>query len=838
MKMRVGFSLFFYILIRSSVLSQTWDWVDRVSGPGNNYVFTVKVDTTEETIYSTGRVKSTGTFGEISSPQSPPEFGDRDAFLTKHDKEGNLLWVRRFGSYYTEYGTSIEIYGDHIYLMGYFMDTVVVGSDTIVSKGEQDLLISKFDKNGNIIWLKSFGGLGNDQILATEIDDDGNLFFVGEFEDSINFDGINLVNTINSLTYPNTKSSYIVKLDTACQVIWALKQQSTRDISHTDIISRDDFIYVTSYYNGVCEFAPGNTLIMNSSFWQSSLMKINSDGDFVWVEGFGGNYSDNISSIDIDANNVIYLGGLYKGTATYQTEIFSSPATYLDNGMIVKLDTSGTVLDSYSFPCTSYGKVESVHVVEGKLYAAAYFSDSLFIDGDTIIGNGYYDLALYCLDTSLNLIWSSYQGGTSYDQLRSIDVFQDHSIAIGGSIKNHIDFPSISYTTMVNTYDGIMGLVYPPIEAKEFHIDSILCAGSPIIVYNESIGLVDSVEWNSDGLSVLFEDNDSAVFTSNIPGVYEINMKVSNDAESDSVLIGYIEFISNAEVVISLDSITICAGDSALVSVSGTFDDILWSTGQTSNSFYAHNTGWYLVEGTIQSLCPSYDSVFLDADILYPSVSLGSDTLQACEGDTIVLSASGSFDDLVWSNLSTNPSIDVDVEGWYTVTVNNAGLCFNQDSVNVLFDLALPLIELEASDTLFCIGDLITISAIGNFDNIVWFDNSEENSVLISSTGIYYATATTLNGCQKTDSINVTAVNCLGEVVDELVFTSVIMNGEVVAKINSTNSFGQYMICDVSGRLVLKESFDGCEIYIKDDFLPGIYLLTTNSGETIKLFFK
>lgn len=831
-------SLVALTLFTKILFAQTWEWVDRITGNGNNHVFSIKADLEDSVFYCTGRVKNPGTFGVISSPQSPQYFGDRDIYLTQHDLQGNLNWVKRFGGTYTEYGRSIQIIDEYIYLMGFFTDTVIYeGVDTIVSAGGQDVLISKFDDSGNLIWMKTFGGLGNDQLLSSAIDEQGNIYFIGGFEDSINFNGIALLNTINPVSYPTTQASFIVKIDSSGSVQWAKKQQSTKVIEHLDIIYKDQHVYVSSGYNGNCEYYPGQSLLMNSSWWQASLLKITANGDFVWVNSYGGGYSEVLASLDFDSNNNLYAGGTYRGTAAFQTEILSSPNHYLENGMIIKFDTSGTVKDSYTFPSTNNGRVMDIKILDDKIYLGGYFTDSLFINGDTIIGNGDFDICLYALDTGMNYVWSSFQGGSLNDEIRSIDVFNNHQIIYGGAVHN-ISFPSISFVTPSNTYDAVMGLITPPLEARMAQNDTLFCNGQEVTIKNTSIGNINDVIWEYPGLDLVFQDDDSLIISSNVSGSFQIKLFVSNLSEEDSVYSKTIHFIELPQVNIFPDTIISCNGNIENVSANGYYDQLTWNTGEITENITISTTDWYIVTAINSGLCFVSDSVFVSFDETYPTINIIEDTLNGCINQQLVAKVEGDFDGIIWSDNTTLDSLLIDTEGWYFVVANNGGTCFNQDSVYANFNLLIPSLTLSASDTIFCTDETILISASGSFDSIAWFDNTTETIFSTSSTGYYGATVYAFNGCSNTDSIYVNAINCLNVSSNQNYLIEIVNNGNVIAQLFTNNVFTDYMLTDLSGKVIKIGKIEDEVIVINEILASGFYLLSTNTGESVKIFFK
>jgi hypothetical protein len=69
----------------------------------------------------------------------------------------------------------------------------------IVGFGQQDAAIWKYDINDNPLWVKVFGGTGNDWAVDFEYDNNNNLYVIGEFESpSISF-GSSIVNNPNGI---------------------------------------------------------------------------------------------------------------------------------------------------------------------------------------------------------------------------------------------------------------------------------------------------------------------------------------------------------------------------------------------------------------------------------------------------------------------------------------------------------------------------------------------------------------------------------------------------------------------------------------------------------------
>ena len=59
------------------------------------------------------------------------------------------------------------------------------GVTELISNGNTDLFVRKLDKDGNMVWVKSFGGSGYDYVYHIEVDNAENLCITGFFSDTV-----------------------------------------------------------------------------------------------------------------------------------------------------------------------------------------------------------------------------------------------------------------------------------------------------------------------------------------------------------------------------------------------------------------------------------------------------------------------------------------------------------------------------------------------------------------------------------------------------------------------------------------------------------------------------
>jgi hypothetical protein len=142
-------------------------------------------------IYVTGYFIDSTIFGNIKLIS----FGSGDAFIAKYDSSGNCKWVNQAGGTFADFGQSIAIDAfDNIYFTGYYINTATFGTNQLNNYGSIDAFISKYDSSGNYIWALHAGGPGDDFGRGISVDANQNCYITGDFQDSVLFGSIKLLN--------------------------------------------------------------------------------------------------------------------------------------------------------------------------------------------------------------------------------------------------------------------------------------------------------------------------------------------------------------------------------------------------------------------------------------------------------------------------------------------------------------------------------------------------------------------------------------------------------------------------------------------------------------------
>ncbi len=232
------------------------------------------------------------------------EYG-MDIFYAKLSSDGSFLFAKSIGSTGNDWARSIAVDGqNNIILTGGFSGTVNFGTSSLTSLGSYDVYTAKFDTNGNELWVQQGGGVGTQRGHSVTVDSSGNIYVSGSFfSKQMTFDTI----VLNSNYSENL---FVAKYSSAGTVQWAhaLVSQYMPWPAYQIGVDEEGSCYVGGQYTDTLIFHDGTIITggINNSF----LAKYSTDGDFVWSKNlFTNNYSTDLVGIAVYDKNSILAGG-------------------------------------------------------------------------------------------------------------------------------------------------------------------------------------------------------------------------------------------------------------------------------------------------------------------------------------------------------------------------------------------------------------------------------------------------------------------------------------------------------------------------------------------------
>ncbi len=339
-----------------------------------------------------------------------------DIFIVKLDVAGNLIWAKVIsGNQNFDVGYSVALDSKkNVYTVGYFagqgdFDPGPGVYNLSAFNSTVDGFISKLDSNGNFVWAKNVGGPWVDLISCISIDSSENLYAIGNFSSTVDFDiGPGIFN-ITSIKY----DVFVLKIDTAGNFISVKTTgalNTTPFYSPYSYISIDQLgnIYTMRYFEGTVDFDPGASVFNLSSSGESIFIsKLNASGNFAWarqicdgVVGIGKG-----RGLTTDKIGNPYVTGYFSGNVDFDpgTTTYNLNSISQKEGFIVKLNPSGNFLWAKQFACATSNSESPNRGVAIDSSFNVYTTGQFFGNVDFDPGP-----AVYTLTSSVNFNGSAY----------------------------------------------------------------------------------------------------------------------------------------------------------------------------------------------------------------------------------------------------------------------------------------------------------------------------------------------------------------------------------------------------------------------------------------------
>lgn len=189
--------------------------------------------------------------------------GNTDVYLVKVDSMGFPSWQKFIGGAGNDIGRSVIQLAD----TGF----VIAGYTNSFGAGGYDVYVIRTDKNGNVIWQKTFGGTDWEFAYDVVQASDGNLFVVG-----------------NTQSFGNGKmDAYLIKLDLNGNLLLQKTYGGTENEELKSIIKTNDNNLVTVGYTESRGDVDGD----------GYFAKLDLNGDTLFTRTFGGPYKDFASDV-------------------------------------------------------------------------------------------------------------------------------------------------------------------------------------------------------------------------------------------------------------------------------------------------------------------------------------------------------------------------------------------------------------------------------------------------------------------------------------------------------------------------------------------------------------
>ncbi len=320
-----------------------------------------------------------------------------------------------------------------------FSEGRTISSQMIHSGTDYSFKVERYNHHSDLIidpklvWATYFGGTADDEARSITLDASGNIYMSGTtFSQGIATSGAYQTTEMGGQYYGD---ALLVKFSYSGKLLWATYYGGTgEEIANTVKVDASGKVYISGYTKSSSGIATSGAFQTSyGGDYDAFLAQFNGSGSLVWSTYYGGSSVEEVFKMSLDKSGNIYLTG-YTGS---DSNIATAGAFLTNNvagtrAFLSKFNSSGNLVWGTYYGGSSLNESFSV-CCDG--------DDNVYITGITfsstdIATTGSYqssyggsqDAFVAKFNSSGNRIWGTYFGGTSGEQ--SFDIASDGADAI------------------------------------------------------------------------------------------------------------------------------------------------------------------------------------------------------------------------------------------------------------------------------------------------------------------------------------------------------------------------------------------------------------------------
>ncbi|MHC4639136.1 MAG: hypothetical protein ACYTBV_16795 [Planctomycetota bacterium] len=317
--------------------------------PGHGYPYLIKTDANGNKLWSK-TFRGAGP-GHANSVQQTTDGGyiigggaGNDVYLLKTDDSGNLIWEKTFARGSRDCGYSVQQTTD-----GGF---IIVGFTGSSGEWDDDVYLIKTDANGNELWSKTFGGIGDERGMSVQQTTDGGYIITGYSRDY-------------------WYCPILIKTDANGNALWGKTYEDSGCTEVRSVQQTTDGGYIMA--GGLGDFC---------------LIKTDANGNMLWSKTFGGSGGEEGWSVQQTTDGGYIIAG--------RSDIGDPIISFV---YLVKTDANGNELWSKRFGGLFFDAGRSVQQTTDGGYIIAGETNSF--------GGNYYDVYLIYYKPEWEIVYNT-----------------------------------------------------------------------------------------------------------------------------------------------------------------------------------------------------------------------------------------------------------------------------------------------------------------------------------------------------------------------------------------------------------------------------------------------
>ncbi len=296
-------------------------------------------------------------------------------------------------------------------------------------------------------WARTWGGVDSETAYAVAPDNYGNIYVLSYFWGTSDFDP---GPGSDEYTPVAQSDAALSKYDSSGNYIWTRVWGGDGGdyVSRLAITDAGDIV-ISGSFNGTADFDPGPGVEEHTSESTSDsyLLKLNSAGNFMWVDVWGGPSFDSANDLALDSTGNIYVSHQFRALSDFDpgpgVDEHTSGGSY--DAALTKFGPDGSYIWGKSWGAAD-ADLSNVICLDksGDVYVAGWFEGTVDFDPGVPVAehtsNDAEDIFLSKFDSDGVFQWVATWGGVDSDKVYGLRSDNFDGIYICGYIYNTVDF--------------------------------------------------------------------------------------------------------------------------------------------------------------------------------------------------------------------------------------------------------------------------------------------------------------------------------------------------------------------------------------------------------------
>jgi hypothetical protein len=408
--------------------------------------------------------------------------GDKDILVAKYNSSGVAQWARSAGGSSTDEALCVATdQNNNVIITGFYRNQANFGSTQMIGYGGDEMFVAKYNSGGTLQWVKHAYGPGDERGKGVACDASGNVFVTGYFKDTVYFEGTMLIS-------PGLDNVFLAKYNPAGTLLWVIEGGSASETWASSVgVNSAGEAWITGSFEGTATF--GNLSITSNGGNDVFLVQASASGSWTLAVNAGGIADDFGNGIFVDHWDHIALTGSF-----FQTASFPPSATITSNGdkdgFVAYFNPIGYCNWAQNFGGNGSDKGIDVAVDEkGFVFMSGFINGQASFNSITQTSSGGDDICLAKYDPTGLIKYATLAGGTSNDYGKGIAVRNHRIVYVAGYFEGTAGFGTHSLTSqgsrdlfLARYNDGSPQITVQP-------QGSLLCLGDTVVMTTAASGM-------------------------------------------------------------------------------------------------------------------------------------------------------------------------------------------------------------------------------------------------------------------------------------------------------------------------------------------------------------